>query len=189
MIFPDEPCSSFIDVTIGDQKHWMRCHTLSLLLTLWTLSQSPIRFQPPLSKPKIILQIASLFLLSTSLANSLRGINPLPVIPRARPIAMESYLWLNRVNTDRNFHHHWHLQRSSLLHPSHLVPFLLDRKLILMVRGLEFHRPQRSLLYNDHHLRVHMVPLPDSYGMKTAVFAFHLMMTTLLNYLHSTHLD
>jgi len=57
-----------------------------------------------------------------------------------------------------------------------------------MVRELEFHRPQRSLQYNDHRLHKPW-QMPNSYGMKTAVFAYHPLKTTLSNYLHSTHLD
>jgi hypothetical protein len=50
-----------------------------------------------------------------------------------------------------------------------------------------FHRLQQSLPCNDH--RLHKEPMSDSYGMKTAVFAYHPLKTTLLNYLLSTHLD
>ena len=55
-----------------------------------------------------------------------------------------------------------------------------------MVR-LTFHRLQRSLRCNDR--RLHQKPMPDIYGMKTAVFAYHPLKTTLSNYLRSTHLD
>ena len=138
----------------------------------WTLSLYPIRIQTPLSYPGTILQkMASL---STSITNSLKVINPL--IPQARPEVVESHHWLH---SDGSFHH-----QRSFLH--HLLPVILGRKLILIVRWLEFHRPQRSLQCNDHHL--HKQPMAEFYGMKTAVFAFHLLKTTLSNYLHSTHL-
>ena len=52
---------------------------------------------------------------------------------------------------------------------------------------LEFNRLQRSHRGNDHHRRVE--PMLEFYGMKIAVFAYHLPKTTLLNYLHSTHLN
>ena len=129
--------------------------------------------QPPLSCLRTILQMASLFLLRLSLANSPKGVNLLML--RTRPVVV--HLWFH---SRRNLHH----QRSSL--PHHLVSLLLGRKLILMVRRLKFHKPQRNLRDNDHRLHE---PIPDIYGMKTAVFAYHPLKTTLSNHLHSTHHD
>ena len=116
---------------------------------------------------------------SEILLKLIEGVNPL--IPRACPALMTSHLWLHSVHSgDRSFHH----QCSSLPH-HHLYPFL-DRKPILMVRGLQFHRPKRSLLCNGHLLEE---PMPDFCDMKTAVFIYQLLKTRFSNYLRSTHLD
>ena len=130
-----------------------------------------------LSYARTILQMASLFILSLSLANSLTEINPL----RAHPVMVEFRLWLH---SDGSFHH----RSSPPPHHLRVVSLFPSPKLILIVRVPKFHRPQRSPRYhNDHHL--HKVPLPDSpdsYGMKIVVFEYHLLETTLLNYLHTT---
>lgn len=149
---------------------------MSLLQTLSFLSLPPLQIQTPLSYPRLILLMANLSLLSTSLANSLKGVNP--PISRAYPVVVEFHLWLH---SDRSFRQ----QRSSP--PYHLLSLFLDPKLILMVRGLEFRRPQRSLWSNNHRLQEE--PMPDFCGMKTAVFEYHPLKMKLSNYLHSTHLD
>ena len=116
--------------------------------------------------------MASLFLLSPSLVNSLKGINLL--IPRVRPVVVESHLWL---------------QRSSL---HHLVYILLGRNPILLMvrRWLKLERPQRSLHCNDHLLHdLEAAIILESYGMKTVVFVCRLLKTMSSNYLRFTHLD
>ena len=120
--------------------------------------------------------MANFFLLSSSLANSLN-----PLILRVPPVMVESHLWLLS-----NPGVYWHHQCSSLPH-HHYHSLLLGRKLILIVRGLEFHRPQWNLRCNGHHLLKER--MSDSYGIMTVAFAYHTLKTTLTNCLHSTRLD
>ena len=156
----------------------------------WILSLPPLRIQtlPWLSYHRTILQMASPFLLSPSLANSLiKGVNPLILRALARRVVVESHLWLH---SDGSFHH-----QGSLPHPHpHLLSGLSlllgpSLKLILtLIRGQEFHMMQWSLRCSDH--RLHKDPMSDSYSMTTVVFAYPLKTKfKLSNYLQCIHLN
>lgn len=96
--------------------------------------------------PRTIPQMASLFLLSPSLANSPKKINPL--IPRARPVVVEFHLWLAVLITC--------VHLSLVISPSCWIANFL------MVRGLQFHKPLWSLRCNDQGANVRFLRHEDS---------------------------